>query len=66
MENCPVTLKDKFKLETAIDDFNLCTLCEKEEKLLCQKLLFRKKKLKHNSPSTRAIADKKVTHTEKI
>lgn len=24
MENCPVTLKDKFKLETAIDDFNLC------------------------------------------
>lgn len=26
MENCPVTSKDKFKLETAIDDFNLCTL----------------------------------------
>lgn len=27
MENCPVTSKDKFKLETPIDDFNLWTFC---------------------------------------
>ncbi len=43
MENCPVILKDKFKLETAIDVFQSVCFCLREGKLLCQKLLLEKK-----------------------
>ena len=42
MENCPVTSKDKFKLESPIDDFNLCTFCVREMsgEFFCDKNFF--------------------------
>lgn len=70
VENCPVTPKDKFKLETAIDDFNLCVLCasEREKNFFCRgrKTFVQREILKHIASSTKATGRQKKSHTKKF